>query len=139
MANSPAYDIATFLASNSVGTTGTDIFVGREPAEGGLAITVYDSPAWRSPNPVYLRDYPSCQIRVRGDKNDYANTYTKAEEVKNVLLGATPQAINGEWYAMFTQAGDITFLGYDDLDHPILTTNWRLVRELSSGGNRLTF
>lgn len=139
MAQNPAsFDIATFLAAQSVGTVGTDIFIGREPSKPAAVVTVYDV-GGIAPNPKFLRDEPQVQCRVRGEVNDYQNAWAKAQEIKDVLLGAQPQTLNGTDYVLFVQIGEIISLGYDDNNRVMIVSNWQLVRELASGGNREAF
>ena len=75
---------------------------------------------------------------MRGTTNAYTTAWTKAQLIKDTLLGADPRVINGADYVLFTQVGDIMSLGYDNSNRPILVSNWRLVREMQSGGNRLS-
>lgn len=134
----PSFDIATFLAAQGAGTVGTDIFVGMEPASPDLVVTVYDI-GGIAPSPKFLRDEPQVQCKVRGDVNDYQNAWIKAQEVKDILLGAQPQTLNGTDYVLFVQIGDILSLGRDENNRPMITSNWQLVREMASGGNREAF
>ncbi len=134
--NSQAFDIAGYLETNGVGTEGTDIFVSQEPDDPNFSITIYDT-GGISPNPAYLRDEPTIQIRVRGDKNGYSTAWDKAQEIKDILLGADPVTLNGTEYVLFTQIGDILSLGYDENKRPLIISNWQLVREFTSGGNRV--
>ena len=139
MAQNPAsFDIATFLAAQGVGTVGTDIFVGREPSEPDEVISIFDI-GGIAPNPKFLRDEPQIQCRVRGAVNDYDNAFIKAQLIKDTLLGAQPRRLNGTDYVLFTQIGEILSLGYDENNRVALVSNWQLVREPDSGGNREAF
>lgn len=133
--NPSSIDIGDYLETNSVGIVGTDIFVSREPTTPDFAITIYDT-GGISPNPKFLRDEPTIQVRVRGDKNGYSVAFAKAQEIKDVLLGATPIVLSGTDYVLFVQIGEIIALGYDDSNRPLIVSNWQLVREMASGGNR---
>ena len=134
----PSFDIATFLAAQGAGTVGTDIFVGMEPSSPDFTVTVYDI-GGIAPNPKFLRDEPQVQCKIRGNVNDYQNTWIKAQEVKDILLGAQPQTLNGTDYVLFVQIGEILSLGRDENNRPMITSNWQLVREMASGGNREAF
>ncbi len=136
MPNSPATDIAQMLNDAVVGTLGTDLFIGKDPpAVATLTITVYDT-GGLAPNPKWLRDEPTVQCLVRGEVNDYVNAWTKAQLIKDTLLGADPIILGGTDYVLFTQIADILSLGYDESSRIMLVSNWRLVREMQSGGNR---
>ena len=136
-ANSPALDIATILQTNGLGTLGTDIFVGREPETPDQIITIYDTPGI-APNAKYLRDEPTVQCRTRGRPDTYGATWILAQQIKDTLLGLAPQLIGGlSNYVLFVQIADISGAAGDSLNRPVLISNWQLVRELSSGGNRI--
>jgi len=133
-----SFDIATMLQTSGIGTLASDIFVGKEPDYDGIddaIVTVLDTGGFK-PNPAYLRDEPTVQVRVRGAPGDYLGTFGKAQSIKDVLLGADTQVINGSRYVRFSQIGDITPLGYDTNNRPLLVSNWALVREMDTGGNR---
>lgn len=134
----PSFDIATFLDAQGVGVVGTDIFVGREPSEPDFVTTIFDTPG-PPPNPKFLRDEPQVQCRVRGAVNDYDGAWVQAQLIKDTLLGVQPQIINGTDYVLFVQTTDIFSLGYDENNRVMIVSNWQLVRELLSGGNRESF
>lgn len=134
--NSPATDISSFLQAQGVGTEGTDLFIGLEPDEPDFVISIFDIPGF-PPNPKYLRDEPSIQVRVRGNKNNYDTAWQKMQEIKDVMLGAQPQLLNGTDYVLFVLATDPMSLGRDESSRPLIISNWNLVREMQSGGNRV--
>ena len=134
--NSPAIDISSFLQAQGIGTEGTDLFISREPASPDMTITITDTGGF-PPNPKYLRDEPTIQVRVRGNKNDYNSAWNKMQEIKDVMLGAQPQLLNGTDYVLFVLATDPISLGFDESSRPLIISNWNLVREMQSGGNRV--
>lgn len=138
MANlSPAGDVLEILADEGVGVIGQTLFDNREPDAGDeLLVTVYDTSATQSPEPKFLRDYPSVQIRVRGTVFGYQGAREKANTIKNKLLGRPPTVVGLVTYCGFWMVDDIIPLGYDTRDRPILVLNFRLVAERESGGFR---
>ncbi len=136
--NSPALDIANYLGSSGValGVLQTDLFVGFEPNSPDFAITVYDTPG-PSPNARFLRDEPTIQIRTRGKPGDYSTAWAKAQDIKDALLGLPTQILSGTNYVQFLMIGDIQSIGRDGNNRPLIVTNWQLVREMTSGGNRI--
>ena len=134
--NSPSLDIASILASNGLGTLGIDIFVGTMPPFPHLCLAIYDT-GGNPPNAKWLRDEPTTQVNIRGNIGNYQGAWTLAQQVKDVLLGLAPQLIGGTNYVLFVQIGDIFSDGPDANNRPILITQWQLVRELTSGGNRV--
>lgn len=135
-ANSPSLDIAGILVSQGLGTIGVEIFIGTMPSSPNLCLAVYDTPG-NPPNAKWLRDEPTIQINIRGNPGAYQGAWTFAQQVKDVLLGLAPQLIGGINYALFVQIGEIFSDGPDINNRPKLITQWQLVREYSSGGNRV--
>jgi len=74
-------NIATYLASNSVGTLGRDIFVGYMP-ESPPNVVVISPTGGQSPG-LDGKEYPSVQIMVRDTSS--RNGLAKAENIRNLL------------------------------------------------------
>jgi hypothetical protein len=135
----PSVDIKDVLVTASVGTfastSGWSIRISKEPTSPDSTITVYDTGGFE-PSAKWLLDFPTVQVRVRGDKLDYVAAYAKIQAVKDALLGLPRQTVNGTVYVGVWQEGDIFSLGYDDTDRPLLISNFRIAREPASGTNR---
>lgn len=140
MPNATAVDIKDILVTAGIATfaslTGWALAVSKEPDIPNQVVTVYDV-GGIDPDPKFLLDRPSVQVRIRGNPNDYVATYAKAQQVKDALLGLQRQTVNTTVYIGIWQTGDIQNLGFDDSNRPILVTNWRIVREPAAGTNRL--
>ena len=109
------------------------LWIGKEPASPDKAITIYDGPGL-APNPRWLLDYPSVQIRVRGGQNDYPDAAAKAVEIRNRLLGR--ESYNaydglGDRIVSITAIGDISSVGWDDSQRPLFTFNLSMIVEPS--------
>jgi hypothetical protein len=140
--STPAEGIKDLLVSAGLGTfagkTGWGIYLAKEPDGSGTphtVITVIDAGGF-TPNPKWLLDYPTVQVRVRGAKNDYIPTYNKARSVRDALLGLPSQDVNGERWVAVNAMGGIHWLGFDDQNRPIFTLNFRLILEPASGTHR---
>lgn len=133
--SSPAEDIALHLDNLGLGSRGSDIYVGFEPESTSLTMTLMNS-GGLDPNPKWLRDYPTVQIRLRGSAFGYEAAWTKANDIKDALLGEPPTMLNGKNYVQFLQIGDILDLGPDENNRPLITLNFRFAVERTSGGNR---
>lgn len=139
----PSADMRDVLVAAGVGTKGTSsgwsIYIGREPDAVGsvphTVITIYDT-GGNDANPKNILDYPSFQCRVRGAVGDYQAAYLKQLEIKDTLLGKSIFTINTTQYTGIWQVGDIIFVDYDDNNRPIITSNWRVARNLASSVNR---
>lgn len=123
-----AAGVGTFVA-----TSGWGIYVSKEPSTPNTTITLFNT-AGRPPNPKWLLDYPSLNIRIRGDKGGYQAVEAKAKEVKDALLGLDSQDINGDRWVSVTMASDITFIGYDNNERPMYSLNFRLIVEPAASG-----
>lgn len=127
-------DIATILDDNGVGTAGQDIFAGPERDVDDVVISVLETGG--EANPKWLRDNTQIQTRIKGLRNDYYSAVSKAQEVKDTLLGVYPLVIGGTHYVRFIIQSDISYVGQDENQRPYLTINWIVTREYDSGGNR---
>ncbi len=117
-------------------TSGWAIFIGKQPTAPHTVVTVYNS-GGTNPNPKFLLDFPSLQVRVRGAPGGYVAAQSKAVEVKDALLGLVSQDINGDRWDSVTMAGDITPLGYDQQNRPMFSLNFNLIIEPATGTNRI--
>jgi len=117
-------------------TSGWGIFIGKEPTAPHTIITAYNS-GGTNPNPKFLLDFPSLQVRVRGAPNGYVAAEAKAKDVKNALLGLVSQDLNGDRWVSVTMAGDITPLGNDQQNRPMFSLNFNLIIEPATGTNRI--
>jgi hypothetical protein len=121
-------DIAKILQDAHIGTfateTGTD-----------KTITIYNY-GGADPVPNWRLDYPSVQIRVRGDINGYDSAEQRVQSIKNLLIGAASQTVNSNKYVGFWMKGDIIFLKFDEKNRPIFVTNWRVAVQPGISDNR---
>lgn len=111
------------------------VYIGKQPALPDRVITIYDGPGL-APNPRWLLDEPSVQIRIRGGQNDYKVAGDKAIEVRNRLLGRTSyNAFDGlgDRIVMINAIGDVAFTGWDDPVRPEFVFNLRLIVEPAPG------
>lgn len=141
--SSRAVEIKDLLVAAAVGTFNvTDpndsdtwsIVVGRMP-DRDRAIVCYDS-GGKAPNPQWLVDYPTVQVKVRGSQSDYVDAVNKAEEVKNALLGLPSQTIGTDIYVSVSLIGDRNFLGYDENGRPMFSLNFQLIINPATGTHR---
>ncbi len=136
---SPAEDFKSLLITATVGSTSPDsdwgVHVSKEPTSPDRTITIYDT-GGPEPNPKFLLDFNTVQVRVRGNVNDYQTTHTKIQAVKDALLGLPKQTVNGTIFTGVWALTDIIFLKYDDNNRPVFVINWRTALEPASGTNR---
>ena len=139
--NAPSIDIKDLLEAGGHGTFGASsgwaISVGVEPDEPDTSITIYDSPG-EPANPKFLLDHPRFEVRVRAEPNDYLAGYSKAQDVKDALLGLPPQVLGGTQYDGIWSVVDVFYLGPDKKHRPVFVSSWRVTREPSSGDHRVS-
>ena len=100
-------------------------------------IGLYDA-GGKNPNPKWLLDYPSVQIRVRGGVNDYAIAYQEARKVRDLILGVSSYtAGNGDRIVMANAIGDVAFMGRDDSARPEFSFNFALIIEPAQTADNL--
>ena len=128
-------NVGLFNITDVLDVVNWSIAVGKMPEKPDRAITAYDS-GGQEPNPQWLVDYPTVQIKIRGGENDYIAAFDKAEEVKDALLGLPSQEINGEIWTSVSLLSDRTFLGYDQNGRPEFSINFRLIVHPPSGTYR---
>lgn len=141
--SSPAIVLKDLIVGAGIGTfaaaTGWAVHVSREPAQASniphTVITTYDT-GGIPPNPQWLLDEPTCQVRVRGNPNGYVNAFAKALEIKNLLLGLPSQTIGSDRWVSISMLSDITPIGYTEQQQPLLTMNFKMIIEPATGTNR---
>jgi len=129
--NPLSVDVRQILIDNAVPSA--LIFIASEPDKPNTVMTIYDTPG-EPPNPKWLLDTPSCQIRSRS--KSYATAYSNLLNARDILLGKDKVTVNSTKYIGFFAEGDIMSLQRDDEDRHILVINFRIVREPSTGNNR---
>ncbi len=130
--NSAAVDTASYLASQGAGTfgglTGWAVYVAKEPTLPDSTITVYDTAGFL-PDPDNGVFMPGIQIRIRDSANDYRTAYSKAEEVRDILIYPTDVVLGGTTYIGWFQQGSIEQIGFDDNDRVIVVLNFNIIRQ----------
>lgn len=104
------------------------ISVSRELNIPDRMLSVYDT-GGQTPDPHFLRDFPSVLVRIRTREEDYQVGYQKACDVKDALLGLMSQNIGADRWVSIRGIGDITFLARDSQSRPEWTANFTIIRE----------
>lgn len=87
------------------------------------------------PNPRWLLDFPAAQVTVRAEPGAYVAARNEAYAVKDILLGLTPQEVDGDWWVSITMGSDVAFVGRDENFRPLFTVNFRLIIEPAPNAN----
>lgn len=128
--NAPSKDVADYLVSESVGTlggtSGWSINYSKEPAAPNTTVTIYDT---GGPASDIDNDYYEVTIQVRVRAAGYDAAYTKAEQIKNLLIDPSPIIQNNTRYIGFWVTSDIALLQYDQNDRAILVFSLFCIRQ----------
>lgn len=90
-----------------------------------------------SPFAKWLFDFPSVQVRIRGEINSYLASRAKAQEVKDALFSSDPwDTAEGRIRGVLMQ-GDLMDLAFDEQNRPHHVINFRLEVEPATGTNRV--
>jgi len=131
--NSPAYDIALYLASLGFGALGTDIFVDNAPTLPNDRITVFNS-GGRTPLPGVDVFRPSVQVLVHGDPKKYDQTYDRIDRIARSLHNVGNMEVedsasgDGSRYILIQQRGDIIHLPKDENNRFVFSANFEIMR-----------
>lgn len=105
-------------------SSGWSIHLGRMEDSPDTCISLIDGVPSDSPSPNYTYDYPSVQIRVRGNQGGYSEAHAKILEIKNLIHGGINEVIGDSKYIQILCAIDIEFLGFDEKDRPIWSSTF---------------
>jgi len=128
--NPPCEDIKDILVDGGVGVFQTNLFLVSMPNTPDACVGVFDSPGMPpdlSYN-VYDLEYPSVQVRVRGDIFGYEAAWNKAKEVKDCLHGKANETWNGTYYLLIACSAEIMFVYVDENNRPVLSVNFEIHR-----------
>ena len=138
---SPASEFSTMIANAGLGVkgaaTGWAVFTGDGPDQPDSIITSIDTGSLQPPSPKFSRDFPTVQVAVRGDVEDFENGFAKCQAIKDELLGKTQEIIGVNNYIGIYMLTDIISLGRDEKERPRFSLNFRAVREQPATGNRI--
>ena len=115
-------EIGAYLATKSVGTVGTDIFLGQMPDQPDNCIALFEY-AGSPPDLHWNGEYPGLQVRVRN--KSYAAARSKIREVMAALHGLHEQTLSGTRYLLIKARGSPEILKRDASNRIELVLNFR--------------
>ena len=119
-------EIGTYLATKSIGTVGTDIFLGLMPDQPDNCIALFEY-AGSPPDLHWNGEYPGLQVRVRN--KSYAAGRTKIGEVAKKLHGLHEQTLSGTRYLLIKARGSPEVLKRDNNNRVELFVNFEIIKE----------
>ncbi len=135
---SPAISIKDMLIDDGVGAVVASgnawtIRVGQMTEDADEMLAVFDTPG-APPNPLWLLDFPTVQVMIRGAIDGYDAAWTKGRNVKDALLGRAPEVKNSDSFDAINGLGDLMFLRYDTKNRPLFSVNFNLIVEPATSG-----
>lgn len=131
-------ELTTFLATQGIGTAGTDLFYGIMHPDPDAQVVLYEyggvanEPDMGTEN---IRvEYPYVQICSRGAPNDYANPRKKLQDVVAALakIGVTVTTLSGIYYRSVQAIQPPFELKRDDNFRVIFACNFRVEKAWSA-------
>jgi len=127
--STPAQDIRLILeGASSLGLSfGTDLFVGLMPDSPDECVSIIDTPGTEpGVGPYY---YSSVQVLVRGGVGEYDSAAALGRDIAAVLHEYTGKPDSSTlYYAGIWQLSEPFFIGVDEKNRPLFSTNYRIQR-----------
>ena len=127
---SSADDIAEYLEDQSIGTVGTNVFVGKMPPTPDLAMALFNY-AGQPPDKV-ADDYETqgLQIKIRGATltAGWDAAWVKANAIFEALHGLTNATIETKAYHYIFATGSPAQMGFDELERPLFVINFMVIK-----------
>ena len=119
-------EIGAYLATQNVGTVGTDIFLGLMPDQPDNCIALFEY-AGSPPDLHWNGEYPGLQVRVRN--KSFAAARTKIGEAMTALHGLHEQTLSGTRYLLIKARGSPEVLKRDANNRVELFVNFEIIKE----------
>ena len=119
-------EIGAYLDTKSIGTVGTDIFLGLMPDQPDNCIALFEY-AGSPPDLHWNGENPGLQVRVRN--KGYAAARIKIGEVIQKLHGLHEQELSGTRYLLIKARGSPEVLKRDNNNRVELFVNFEIIKE----------
>jgi hypothetical protein len=121
--------LGDYLQTNSVGTLGTNIFLGKMPASPDYCVTLYEyegmAPKESFGGNPYDIDMPRIQVVVRAARDDYPTARDGVNTIRGLLADLTDITISSTRVLRVASLGAFIPLGLDDKDRPRIAANFQ--------------
>ena len=122
--------LGDYLVTNTRGTLGTNIFLGKMPATPDFCITLYEyeglAPRESFGGNPYDIDMPRIQVVVRGARDDYPTARNEVTTIRGLFADLTDITISNTRILRVASLGASIPLGLDDKDRPRLAANFQV-------------
>ena len=107
--------LADYLETQSLGTKGTNLFIGMMPDNTSLSTVLfsYDGEIVETMKSGIALYKPQLQVRVRGAKEDYTTPYNRLLAIQTALSSIANQTLGGVTYLRVRPTSNVNSLGQD--------------------------
>lgn len=117
-------DIGAYLAAHSIGTVGTNLFLGDMPETPDICVALYEY-AGEPPEAAHdsqVLEYPGLQVRVRG--TSYSAVKTAIENIQSHLFPLANTTLSGSRYLYFRPVQSPFSMGRDSSKRVEMVQNY---------------
>ena len=119
-------EIGAYLATKSIGTVGTDMFLGLMPDQPDNCIALFEY-AGSPPDLHWNGEYPGLQVRVRN--KSYAQGRAKIGEIMTLLHGLHETTLSSTRYLLIKARGSPEVLKRDASNRVEFFVNFEIIKE----------
>lgn len=116
--------LGAYLQTNSVGTLGTNIMLGRLPDDPDACVALYESqglsPSHTMGSSIYSVDRPRIRVVARAARNDYPSARSKVEQVRSVLGALRDTTLSGIKIMTVLSTSEVYPVSFDGDDRPVM-------------------
>jgi hypothetical protein len=123
--------IADYIQTNSLGTKGTNLFIGFLPTASALqtVLTEYTGSTVETMRTGIPMKKSNLQVKTHGAEGDYATPRTRIEAIQNLLVAIQDQTISTVRIVRVLPLGTINALGQNENQEFEFTANFEVVHE----------
>lgn len=129
-------EIAAHLATQGLGVVGTDLFIGKLPADPPACGVVYEyggaPPEFGFGAAGVKWENPGVQVVFRGEPHDYAGPRAKAESAYRALAAVETQLLSGTFYHWIHPQHSPFLLSRDEAERALIACSFLVQKELSA-------
>lgn len=122
-------DIALKLENASIGTRGTNLFVGYMPEDPDACVAVIETPGIAptrvmGETGVAEMEHAGFQILCRNARDEYETARSKAHDVYKLLGSSGAETINSTSYHQWVAISSVFSVGIDANERPMIACNY---------------
>lgn len=120
--------VGDYLQSASVGTLGTNLFLGMMPETPDTLVAVYEytgeRPQFTMGSGATAIDRPMLQVVCRAGRQDYPVARDKAQQIRSLLGAVTQETLSGLTVLRLAPQGSVNPMGEDENLRPMVSVNF---------------